>query len=234
VTSPEDILNSISATETAQTCISPSERYLLDQTPRSIPKALRTRRDLGDKSPSYISRDELFTIQQDIRNIVVPSWVTRLSPNFGERSNGKVKADEWRSLFQIYLPMTLTHIWTDSNEKWADSKQRALQLKALLALSILVNIVCSRSASTYGSELYQNTLKYYLDLITMLYPSESLVISHHLAVHLPTYMELHGPCHTHWAFPYERLIGRLQKVKHNSRIGKDSRIGVALLIANIR
>jgi hypothetical protein len=172
------------------------------------------------KSASYISRSDLDNIQANIANISVPSWVTKLNNTFGEKSNGKLKAAEWRSLFGIYLPMILVQLWTGSKERWADSKQRGLHLKAVLDLSIIVNVTCSTTSSSNGTALYTHTIRHYLELISALFPTQSLVITHHLALHLPQFMNLHGPCRTHWAFPFERLIGKLQRTLHNGRIGE--------------
>jgi hypothetical protein len=151
-------------------------------------------------------------VQQSIRDVVVPSWFTKLRPQFGEKSNGKLKADEWRSLFTVYLPITMMCIWVDRPD-------RRLHLKALLYLSIIVHITTSVTCSEVGRTLYAEAIELYLSFIKALNPGRPLVINHHLALHLQSFMELHGACHGHWAFPFERMIGKLQKTLHNANIG---------------
>lgn len=191
---------------------SPTEFLLKDSTPMRIP--IITRASAKPPVTSFITRSELDELQADIDRIIVPTWFTKLQRTFGEKSYGKLKADEWRSLFSVYLPMTFLRLWAESS-----SKNHRLQLKAVLCLSILVQIVTSKSTSVATQSLYRQTIKLYLELITALEPGCPLVINHHLALHLPMFMTLHGPCHSHWAFPAERLIGKLQKILHNSKIG---------------
>jgi hypothetical protein len=183
-----------------------------------VPVLSITRENLNNDKParrsSFITKNDLSEIQVDIGRIIVPSWITKLSRGFGEKSNGKVKAAEWRSLFSIYLPMTLSRLWINSTS-------HTLHLKALLSLSIIVNIVVSRRISRATVELYNQAIRFYLLLISTL-ENNNLVVSHHLALHLSTYMQLHGPCRSHWAFPFERMIGKLQRTTRNSKIGESS------------
>jgi hypothetical protein len=181
-----------------------------------IPDSKRIGVGSNDKL-SFLSKNELLCIRKDISQIIVPCWVTKLSSSLGERSNGKLKADEWRSLFSIYLPITCFRLWADKPEK-------IIHLKALLILSIIVNIVSSTTSSRAAAVLYDNAIRLYLELIVTLYPKEPLVVTHHLALHLSRYMRFYGPCRSHWAFPFERLIGKLQKIPHNSHTGNFSPI----------
>lgn len=161
---------------------------------------------------SFITRQQLDEVQNDVRNIIVPSWFTKIRPTFGEKANGKLKADEWRSVFTVYLPMTFLRLW-------AESSSHRIQLKALLCLTILVNIVTSKTSSVSSRELYDSTIRTYLKFLHEANPRCSFVINHHIALHLTGFMALHGPCHSHWAFPFERIIGKLQRTLHNSRMG---------------
>jgi hypothetical protein len=199
---------------------SPSDRLINDFRPVKVPDIVRS--DPQRTNPSFITKEELQAIQKDIEQIVVPSSVTKLQPNFGEKAHGKLKADEWKSLYTIYLPMTLTRLW-------APLDSHRLHLKALLNLSLLVQIVISKTASKNGADLYDLTIENYLKLISVLYPGVKLVINHHLALHLSTFMRLHGPCRSHWAFPVERLIGKLQRIVKNAHIGKPTWISISIL-----
>ena len=46
-----------------------------------------------------------------------------------------------------------------------------------------------------------------------------LFVTHHLAMHLPDFMELFSTVRHWWCFPVERLIGKLQRVPINHKIG---------------
>ncbi|PVF92080.1 hypothetical protein CPB86DRAFT_674876, partial [Serendipita vermifera] len=157
-------------------------------------------------------------IQSDLRTIVVPSWVEKPRAQFGDKSNGKVKAAEWGVLFTIYIPLTMLRLW-GIEMKRSSTTDYILHLKALLSLTIIVNISTSFSSSAAIIQLYDTSIHLYLRLISVLNRDRPLVVNHHLALHLSEFMRLHGPSRTHWAFPFERLIGKLQRIPHNSHIG---------------
>jgi hypothetical protein len=57
-------------------------------------------------TPEVMSR-----IQQVIRETEVPSWLNSVPHNFGDAAAGVVKADEWRNLSTIFLPIALISLW---------------------------------------------------------------------------------------------------------------------------
>jgi hypothetical protein len=191
-----------------------SEELLGNKIPVSIPGVSRP----NTRFQSFITRRELNQIQSDIEVIISPSWIEKLRPTFGEKSNGRVKAAEWRSLFTVYLPMTLLRLWGIEMSR-SFATDHILHLKALLSLTLVVYITTSTSISKATMTLYDNCIEFYLRLISALNEDVSPVINHHLSLHLSDFMRLHGPCRSHWAFPFERLIGTIQKIPHNSHIG---------------
>ncbi|KAI6037172.1 hypothetical protein BKA83DRAFT_4041305 [Pisolithus microcarpus] len=46
-------------------------------------------------------------IQNVIKETTIPSWLRSVPKNFGEAKAGTLKADEWRTLATIYLPLAL-------------------------------------------------------------------------------------------------------------------------------
>jgi hypothetical protein len=169
-------------------------------------------RERAKPSSSVITREVLDEIQTDIEKVITPSWFTKLQPNFGHPSNGKLKAAEWLSLFTVYLPITLIRLW-------AESKKNLLDLKGLLLLSIIVNISCSSTISEPLIDCYDKAIRLYLQFIIAL-NVDKLVINHHLSLHLSHYMRIFGPGSSFWAFPFERLIGKVQQTLYNPSIGK--------------
>ena len=41
-----------------------------------------------------------------------------------------------------------------------------------------------------------------------------------MALHLRDYILLYGPVHSWWAYPFERMIGTLQRISTNYKEGK--------------
>lgn len=204
---------------------STSEILLNDKSPIQVPQLLPDKGNAPEVVPSFITTEELVSIQADIAKTVLPSWVTKVGRHFGEKANGKLKAAEWRSLMSIYLPISLLRLWSNSS-------RHTLHLKALLSLSIIVNIVTSRRISKTTIDFYDSTIQYYLHLISTLGSGDFMVITHHLALHLSKFMRSHGPCRSHWAFPFERLIGTLQKLPHNYLICEFTR-GLTMLCIDV-
>lgn len=68
----------------------------------------------------------------------------------------------------------------------------------------------------------------YLKGIRRILPGQSLLPSHHNALHIPDFLRRFGPMPGWWMFPFERVIGLLQKVKTNGKIGKKDGIILCL------
>jgi len=50
-------------------------------------------------------------VQNVIANTTTPAWVNHVPKNYGEKGAGSMKADEWRLLATIYLPIALILLW---------------------------------------------------------------------------------------------------------------------------
>ncbi|KIJ32207.1 hypothetical protein M422DRAFT_266006, partial [Sphaerobolus stellatus SS14] len=53
----------------------------------------------------------LLEIRKDIAQTVIPTWMNSVPQNFGSKRHGKLKADEWRTMITVYLPITLGRLW---------------------------------------------------------------------------------------------------------------------------
>ena len=58
------------------------------------------------------TKDELGAIRMCLSESIIPSWLERPPTNLGEKSHGKLKADQWLQLFSVFLPLILPEIWT--------------------------------------------------------------------------------------------------------------------------
>ncbi|KAJ4473379.1 hypothetical protein C8J55DRAFT_433894, partial [Lentinula edodes] len=57
-------------------------------------------------SPAVLER-----VSQAIREVTVPSWISKPSEYIGLPRAGTPKADNWRRLFSIFLPLALLSMW---------------------------------------------------------------------------------------------------------------------------
>ncbi|KIJ91536.1 hypothetical protein K443DRAFT_114901 [Laccaria amethystina LaAM-08-1] len=161
--------------------------------------------ELGDKTDSFdgnpmLSTKELKEIQQDIRDTIRPTWQTGPPPNFGSPAHGKLKADQWRTCIEFDLPFSLVRMWEASNEQDIPDE------------------LCRRRQK--HAQEYKRYMMRYLHTLRELCPNDDLHPVHHNALHIPDFLQRFGPMHGWWMFPFEHLIGILQKVKTNFKIGQ--------------
>jgi hypothetical protein len=66
---------------------------------------------------------------------------------------------------------------------------------------------------------YQAFMTLYLQNFAILYPELHFRPNHHMAMHIPDFLRLFGPVRSWWCFPFERLIGSLQRLPTNQKLG---------------
>ncbi len=170
-----------------------------------------------------ISKEMLTQIREDISSTQRPDWQGHLPRNFGCPEHGKLKADQWRTALEFDIPVSLIHIrYQQRSLGNIDADARLKKLVDLtLDLAMAVAWGLSRRTSPYHAERYAFYMKRYISGIKELFPDYNLKPNHHYALHIPDILLAFGPLHGTWAFSVERLIGRLQKLNSNSKIGKN-------------
>lgn len=93
----------------------------------------------------------------------------------------------------------------------------ALHLTYLLVSAILV--ATSRTTSSRHADLYLKFMTEYIEGIKKHFPDFELHPNHHFAFHLRRYLIQYGPMHDWWTFPFERIIGMLQRIPTNDKTG---------------
>jgi hypothetical protein len=159
-------------------------------------------------------------IRGDIVNMLWPSWLASVPSDFGSTSHGKLKADQWRVLGTTFLPVSLVRLWSVVEAGNSRSERCRKILDATMSLLSAVAIACSRVTSKKHAELYLKNMHSYLSGLKELFPEYTLHPNHHMALHLFDYLLLYGPVHSWWTFPFERLIGILQRISTNYKIGR--------------
>jgi hypothetical protein len=158
-------------------------------------------------------------IRSNIVNMLWPSWLTSVLYEFGSGSHGKLKADQWRVLGTTFLPVSLVRLWSVVEVGNPRSEKCRQILDVTMSLLSTVAIACSRVTSEEHAGLYLNNMHSYLVGLKQLFPEYSFHPNHHMALHLPDYLLLYGPVHSWWTFPFERLIGILQHISTNYKLG---------------
>jgi hypothetical protein len=172
--------------------------------------------------PKIVDPETIKYIQRVIKETVTPSWINSVPSNYGQNSAGTIKANEWRILSTIYLPIALVTLWGDNRH--ADEKASYMRraLDHTMALFQAVIVVCRYTMTPHRARTYRNLMKQWVDDLYEVHPH---VTKHqrrpnlHASLHLYDFLLSFGPVIHWWCFPFERLIGTLQKINTNEKIG---------------
>jgi len=156
---------------------------------------------------------QLSKIHACLSDTVIPGWIERPPTNLGAKSHGKLKADQWFTLFTIFLPLIIPEIWLVSS-----NKRHAALLENFYDLVTCTNIVCSYAITEASADAYRDHYIKYRRSLDQLFPNIPTRPNHHYAMHNPELMKFWGPLIKLSEFPYEQHNGRLQKIKTNSHL----------------
>ena len=163
-------------------------------------------------------------IRDVIKNTTTPSWLGSVPNNFGDAKAGSLKADEWRTLSTVYIPLALISIWGEGSQHDSldDAKRCREILDHTMALTSAVSLLCKRTVTQARAEAYVDYITQYVRDLKELHPRALYRPNHHAAFHIYDFLILFGPVRSWWCFPFERLIGRLQNLPHNHLFGKQN------------
>ena len=160
-----------------------------------------------------------------IRNVIegtaTPAWLSSVPRNFGDAKAGTLKADEWRTLFTVYIPLALVSFWGEGSTH-ATQEQTHRVRKILDHTMLLVSattIAMYRTMTPERARAYKDYMLQYIQDLKSVHPSADYRCNHHMSVHIYDFLLLFGPVHSWWCFPFECLIGMLQRLPTNHRPG---------------
>ena len=171
------------------------------------------------KQGAVLTPEEMSELRSDIERMYTPSWLTSVPTNLGEPSHGKLKADQWRTLGTTYLPVSVIRLWDQLEDNDRCSQQCKKLLATTLSLISAVIAASSRTTSQEKADLYLHHMQMYLHGLCEVFPRYRYLPNQHMALHLAEYLRLYGPVHSWWTFPFERLIGMLQRIPNNFQDG---------------
>ena len=153
---------------------------------------------------------ELTRIHACLSDAIIPSWVERPPRNLGEKSHGKLKADQWFVLFSIFLPLVLPEIW----QVPSNNRHQSL-LNNFYNLVTCTNIVCAYSVTSESANTYLDHYIKYRQSSRILFPKVGERPNHHYAMHNADLMKFWGPLMPLSEFAGERHNGNLQNIETN-------------------
>lgn len=150
----------------------------------------------------------------------LPQWFKPAPKNAGDAKQGKVSSKEWRSFATVNLPITLVQLWAERYTGIATTdKQKILDNFLNLAVAAML---CTQECMTESVvRAYELHIRTYLEGFKLLYPKQSIIPYHHLAVsHLPDFMTLMGPWASWCTGPFEMFNGMIQSIPTSSKFGE--------------
>lgn len=156
-----------------------------------------------------------------IRTTDTPSSLRSVPYNFGEAKARTLKADEWRTLATVYLPLALVSLWGEGSQHRTSevaANRRAI-LDHTMSLVSAVHIACLRFMTAARAQAYRGYIVAWMRDLRILHPHAPHRTNGHMALHVWDYLQLFGPVRSWWCFPYERLIGQLQRLPINHIFG---------------
>ncbi|KAJ7677005.1 hypothetical protein DFH06DRAFT_1266270 [Mycena polygramma] len=168
------------------------------------------------EKPSWkvFDKEDMDFIHEALADIVIPSWIDRPPTNLGEKSHGKLKADNWFVLFIIFFPLIMPELWHNK------ARREQKLLDNLHDLVSATNTLCSYTTSPAEADTYTERYRSYLASSQTLFPGLSTRPNHHYARHNGKLLKWWGPLIKLGEFFYESHNGRLQKIKTNNHMCK--------------
>lgn len=162
-------------------------------------------------------------ILKNLREVVVPHGTTRIPTGLGTKANGKLKASEWHALFATHLPLAAIDVFVGDYETFGRGESGWVHYKLLenfLAIVECTHIVGSRSVAASDCTQFGKFYQEYTSTSAAIAKDIKIVPNHHYALHTPAQMAWYGPMLSISEFPGERLVGLLQKMETNGKMGK--------------
>ncbi|EKM49450.1 uncharacterized protein PHACADRAFT_33492 [Phanerochaete carnosa HHB-10118-sp] len=203
-----------------------SGRSLQSMTKSEITEVLSTYRDsissvhslptATARPKAVLGTNNLSIVHEDIAATILPSWIGRVPGNLGSASHRTLSADEWRTACTVHLVTFTVRLWGAASS----SRNERTMLENFMPLVRATKLAHMRIQTASRIEEYLQSMKLYLDGVIRLYPSMSLMPSHHLSLHFPRFLCLFGPVHAWRCFPFERYNHVLQQVNKNGKSGE--------------
>jgi hypothetical protein len=156
--------------------------------------------------------------------LIVPTWYDKPPGAYGARSAGTLKAAQWRSMIELYLPIALATIWhPESPMRDVSAPAHAWSaFENVMHLSQAVLLCYKENMSSQRAMRFRDHYTKFVKTLTsepLGSYNERLVPNIHAAFHIYDSLITIGPSRVAHCLPFERLIGLLQRQNTNHKPG---------------
>ena len=118
----------------------------------------------------------------------------------------------------VYIPIALISLWGSA----ASGPKLNTVLDHTMDLVSAVYVGCARTMTAEHASAYRSYITRYVGNLKCVHPTFDICPNHHAAFHVYDYLVLFGPVHSWWTFPFECLIGVLQRLPSNHKSGRST------------
>jgi hypothetical protein len=176
---------------------------------------------LLDAGPNgdLFSEDDIMEFRSLMKDVVLPSGISRLPPNLGEEKHGRLSAAQWYSLFVYIIPLAIFDLFVQEPVNLHKESNPCRLLYNTGYLIQFTHIVSSRSILESHIHRFEVNYEHYSKSMSDLFPKAKIQPNHHFLLHIPEQMRTWGSLLSISEFAGKRLIGSLQKINTNHQIG---------------
>jgi len=162
---------------------------------------------------AVLGKDILESVWDDMRLTQLPSWMTPAPRNWGTAARGKLKADQWKVIATVHLPITLMRLWGRNTDRYF------VLLCNFMDLNAAIQLANQRIITANHIRDYKYLLLRYLRGIMVLFKNASLQPVHHVSLHTGDFLRLFGPTHSVRTPGFERFNEMLGSQNINMKSG---------------
>ncbi|KAF8200533.1 hypothetical protein K438DRAFT_1758746 [Mycena galopus ATCC 62051] len=166
--------------------------------------------DIGVRGSWKFTKECLENIRRCIQEVSLPTHVSRPPGNLGEPKHGKLKAEQYLTLFSVIFPLVIPEMKLDD-----DPARHEAMLQRFCRVVGCTNIVASFKTSNSTADLFMDYYSKYFSSIQTLFPDVDVLPTHHNSMHIPAILKNWGPLASQNEFMGECVNGILQKIKTN-------------------
>jgi hypothetical protein len=166
--------------------------------------------DVAVRGSWKFTKEQIALIRHCVQEVSLPTHVAPLPGNLGEAKHGKLKAEQYLTLFSVILPLVLPEMKFEE-----DPARHEAMLQSFCLLVGSTNIVASFKTSNSAADLFMHYYSNYFESIQQLFPDVDVLPTHHNSMHIPDILKNWGPLASQNEFMGERVNGILQKIKTN-------------------
>ena len=169
--------------------------------------------DLDLEPGAVLGKNILESVWQDMTLTQLPSWMSPAPKNWGTAARGKLKADQWKVIATVHLPITLMRLWGRNTDRYF------LLLCNFMDLNAAVQLANQRVITADHIRDYEALLLRYLRGMMVLFKDTGLQPVHHVSLHTADFLRLFGPTHSVRTQGFERFNEMLGSQNINMKSG---------------